>query len=396
MGRHGENIRLRTDGRWEARTLVISQGSGKKHYKYIYGRSYREAKQRREEFLRGQTIPNQPAPARQQSPVKENKCSDSGVLFAEVAANWLMAKQPLVKESTYIHYTNQVKKHLLPTLGAIPVCEIDSVLLETFLTDKRQSGRLSTGSSLSANSVADIKVILTQILKYARSHGIIPAVPDCPAVSYIQPKINVLSQEEQETLVNYVLEYETPFTLGILIALYAGLRIGEVCALQWGDFNFSSGTVAVNKTVMRIYDMNEGSTARTKVIIDKPKTLSSLRTVPLIDDLAGYFSARKKKNDTFIVTGTEKFIEPRVCLDKYKRLLRRAGLPDYNFHVLRHTFATRCVEKGVDVKSLSEIMGHANVSVTMQRYVLPSMAQKKEQINKLAEPAFRGQDSWSK
>lgn len=376
MGRHGENIRQRTDGRWEARTLVISPESGAKHYKCIYGRSYREAKQRREAFLRGQTVPDQATPGQRQLPTGENR-ENHDVLFSEVAASWLAAKQPLVKESTYIHYANQVEKHLLPTLGTVPVCEIDSAMLETFLTDKRQSGRLAASAPLSANSVADIKVILTQILKYARSHGVIPAVPQCPAMSYIRPRIHVLSREEQEALVNYVLEHEAPFTLGILIALYAGLRIGEVCALQWGDFHFTSGTVTVNKTVMRIYDMNGESAARTKILIDKPKTLSSLRTVPLVDDLADYFSARSGKDNAFIVTGTEKLMEPRVCLDKYKRLLRRAGLPDYNFHILRHTFATRCIEKGVDVKSLSEMMGHANVSVTMQRYVHPSMALKK-------------------
>ncbi len=392
MGRHGENIRLRSDGRWEARVFVADQTSGGKRYKYLYGKSYQEVKQRRDDFLRGnvfayQRLPAIPAASKAQLPPE--------VTFGTVAADWLAAKRPMVKESTYIHYARQVERHLLPEFESMSPAEIDSVRIETFLTRKKQSGSLAGHTPLSANSLADIKLILMQILKYAKAHGLILMVPDCPATPFIQRPVIVLSREEQETLVCYILAHETVFTLGILVALYAGLRIGEVCALKWSDFNLTSGTVTVSRTVMRIYDADGDDSAKTKVLIDKPKTISSLRTIPLTEDLIFYLSSRQGGDDTFVITGTDKCMEPRVCLDRYKRLLRRAGLPDYNFHLLRHTFATRCVEQGVDMKSLSEIMGHANVSVTLQRYVHPSMELKRKQINKINEPALRGQNSWS-
>lgn len=395
MGRHGENIRFRSDGRWEARILNSHQENGKRRYKYIYGKSYQEVKQRKEDYLRGSAPAQQTCPASLPS-AKTQPVPNVDVVFECVAVNWLSAKRSVVKESTYTHYVNQIEKHLLPTLGKIPIQEIDSAKVEAFLTGKKQSGRLSGGAPLSASSVADIKLILMQILQHAKVHGLLSAVPDCPAIPCTQPPISVLSKEEQKMLVSYILDNETPFTLGVLIALYAGLRIGEVCALQWGDFNFSSGTVTVSKTIMRIYDLNGERAAKTKVVIDRPKTHSSLRTVPLTEDLAIYFQAHHGNDDAFLVTGTGKFMEPRVCLDRYKRLLHRAGLPDYNFHLLRHTFATRCVEQGVDMKSLSEMMGHSSVSVTMQRYVHPSMALKREQINKINEPALRGRNLWSK
>lgn len=389
MGRHGENIRLRNDGRWEARILITDQESGNKHYKYLYGNTYQKVKQRRDEFLKGNNLICRKASA---LTAVSKETLLPAMTFKDAAAGWLASKRPMVKESTYIHYENQVKKHLLPEFEGTSLAEMNSADIEAFLIKKKQSGGLLGHAPLSENSLADIMMILMQILKYAKSRGFIPAVPDCPAFSATQSPITVLSREEQKKLVDYILANETPFSLGILIALYAGLRIGEVCALQWGDFDFVSRTVTVSKTAMRIYDADGKGPAKTKVVIDKPKTISSMRTVPLTDDLAYYLSSRHDDNESFVITQTDKCMEPRVCLDRYKRLLHRAGLPDYNFHLLRHTFATRCVEQGVDIKSLSEIMGHANVSITLQRYVHPSMELKREQINKINEPALSGQN----
>ena len=184
-----------------------------------------------------------------------------------------------------------------------------------------------------------------------------------------------------------------PLHLGILLSLYAGLRIGEVCALQWGDFHFDNGTVAVNKTLLRIRNMAPGAKCRTKLVIDKPKTQCSNRIIPLPEFLVPYLLAQRQGPEVYVLTGKRHFMEPRVCLERYKRVLRLAGVQPYTFHTLRHTFATRCVENGVDIKSLSEIMGHSNVTVTMQRYVHPSMDLKREQMNKLSSMAIRGQSS---
>ncbi len=179
------------------------------------------------------------------------------------------------------------------------------------------------------------------------------------------------------------LQEDSPFCLGILISLYGGPRIGEVCALQWGDFDFQNGTIRINKTIFRIQNLENGERKGTRLVIDSPKTDCSLRTIPLPGTILQYCQERRREDSIYVMTGTEKPMEPRACLARFKRLQKRLGLQEHTWHSLRHTFATRCVESGVDVKSLSEIMGHSDVEITMQRYVHPSMDTKREQVNKL-------------
>ncbi len=163
--------------------------------------------------------------------------------------------------------------------------------------------------------------------------------------------------------------------------------------MQWNDFDCKNGTVCISRTVSRIAVTGGQTAAKTKVVIGTPKTDCSIRTIPLPATVFQYFMQRRRNGDCYLVTGTEKYMEPRVCLARYKRFLHRAGVSDHTFHTLRHTFATRCVENGVDVKSLSEIMGHADVRITMQRYVHPSMDTKKAQVNKLPCFQISGQNS---
>ncbi len=223
-----------------------------------------------------------------------------------------------------------------------------------------------------------MKAILMQILRFAREQGAIDAMPECPTVTSRQRDTSVFTMQEQARLEQTLLETDTPFTLGVLLALYGGLRIGEVCGLQWQDFDCKNGTITIRKTVYRITDTDGRSGAKTKVVIGTPKTDCSLRTIPLPTEVFQYLMERRRAGDCYVVTGTTKVMEPRACLSRFKRLLRKAGVSDHTFHALRHTFATRCVEHGVDVKSLSEIMGHSDVKITMQRYVHPSMDAKKK------------------
>ncbi|MCD8378744.1 MAG: tyrosine-type recombinase/integrase [Lachnospiraceae bacterium] len=399
-----ENIRRRTDGRWEARIVIGSPKNGKTNYKYLYGKTYEEVLDRKRQFLseegiRGallrQTVSVSPSARRpvralgeraSANPEAEENQIEDETLFRYAAKEWLRYKESAVRESTHAYYSFVVTNQLLPVLGGIALTEITSDIISEFLNEKKAHGRKEDGSALAPKTVADMKVILKQILNYAKEKGMIEAVPACPAVPVRQGTIRVLTRQEQRLVEQAALALDKPFALGILLSLYGGLRIGEVCALKWGDFDFRNGTIRINKTAARIQNLENGKVVGTRLVIGKPKTDCSQRTVPLPETVLQYFKERRAEDTAYVLTGTEKLMEPRSCLARFKRFLKRCGVEDHTWHSLRHTFATRCVESGVDIKSLSEIMGHADVEITMQRYVHPSMDTKKEQVNKL--PCF--------
>lgn len=372
MGRHGENIRKRADGRWEARYIQYYDTDGKAVYRCIYGKTYLEAKQKRKLAMSEiATIPR-----------------ESGELlkltFSQLAEEWARYKKGQVKQSTYANYMNLIEKHLLPEMGDVPLSALTTQYIEQFLQKKMLHGRLDGKGGLSSKSVSDIRALLKIILKYAKKTGYsCPSDLNFSAPAGHLPKIEVFDKIELEKLEKVLLADLTPMHLGVLAALYGGLRIGEVCGLQWQDFHFEEGTVSINKTVIRIIDTEKNSAKKTKVIIEKPKTECSNRIIPLPDAILPYFKEAAGEKEHYILTGKSRFMEPRVCLENYKKILKQAGVKEHTFHALRHTFATRCVENDFDVKSLSEIMGHSNISITMQRYVHPSMEQKREQMNKL-------------
>lgn len=391
-----ENIHRRTDGRWEARIVVDRPQEGKTRYKYLYGKTYEEVLEKKELFLleKGgkRAIYRQAVPiSRRVSMAKgkakkasgQNDACAGDILFGEVVMEWLGFKEPLVKESTFAYYTTMVENHILPALGNLPLSEITSDRISDFLLRKRDHGRKEDGCALADKTVADMKVLLKQILKYARDQGAIGVVPSCPSVPVRPKSISVLTRQEQELVERGALKEDSPFTLGILISLYGGPRIGEVCSLKWEDFDFQNGTIRINKTVSRIQNVENGERKGTRLVIGSPKTDCSLHTIPLPSPILKYCLERRGDDSTFVMTGTEKPMEPRGCLERFKRFQKRLGVQEHNWHCLRHTFATRCVENGVDIKSLSEIMGHSDVEITMQRYVHPSMDTKKEQVNKL-------------
>lgn len=373
MGRHGENIRKRTDGRWEARYIQYYDSKGKAVYRYIYGKTYSEAKQKRKDAMS------------QDFKFTLNRTGTSKILFQNLTEEWLAFKEPLVKQSTYANYVNLLKNHILPNLGNVYISSLTTQTIEKFLQAKLVHGRLDGTGGLSGKTVSDLSSLLKLILQYAKKAGYF-----CPcdlnfSVPAVQsPQIDILQPDEYKKLLKILAPESKPIHLGILIALYSGLRIGELCALQWKDFNFSAGTVSISKTAIRITDTSKNAQKKTTLLIEKPKTKCSNRIIPLPKDLLYFCEQAQKTPDTFVLTGKSRCMEPRVCLDNYKRILKRAGIKEHTFHALRHTFATRCIELGFDVKTLSEIMGHSNISITMQRYVHPSMEQKRAQMNKLS------------
>jgi integrase len=192
-----------------------------------------------------------------------------------------------------------------------------------------------------------------------------------------------LDAANRTALERMVMDSEDTVSLGILFALFCGLRIGEVCGLRWEDINPLAGTVRVQRTVERVADLDPNAKSRTKLIIGEPKTRSSLREIPLPGFLVEQLARYEKKSGCYLLTNRDTPCEPSVFYGRYKNFMRRLGMGEYNFHALRHTFATRCVEEGFDIKSLSEILGHSNVSTTLGIYVHPTMEQKRAQMERL-------------
>ena len=381
MSRHGENIRKRKDGRWEARYICGHQNNGKAKYKSIYGKSYAEVKEKREEILRHKNE-------------RHSKSAKNQITLSQLLYDWLIFKRTNVKESTYSRYTSIVNNHILPELGEIMFSELENEDIDYFIEDKLSHGRTDGKKGLSAKTVTDILSIIKQALAYGKERNY--NYPDSLVIHNprcMSPEIQILTLEEQKILEKTVFFNESSVHTGIIISLYMGLRIGEVCALKWDDFEFKSGSIYVHRTIQRLPDLSPNAQKKTHIVIDEPKTECSRRRIPIPSFLLNYFIRHQKEREYYVLTGSERYLEPRSYYRYYKKIMQACGLPQYNYHALRHTFATRCVENNFDIKSLSEILGHSDVSITLQRYVHPSMKLKQQHMDKLGSITIYGQNS---
>lgn len=241
------------------------------------------------------------------------------------------------------------------------------------------------GKGLSPKTVTSIMSVLKSIWKYASQHFNMN-VADIGGISIKQQQkpMRILSLQEQQKISKYLYEDLTPINLGILLCLYTGIRVGEVCALKWEDISFDEHYLYVNKTMQRIQIPSKG--AKTSVIVSKPKSDCSIRKIPLPNEIYCLLEKAKRNENTYFLTGMSRiYVEPRTMQNHFKSIIKKCNIDDANFHALRHTFATRCVELGFDVKSLSEILGHASVNITLNRYVHPSMELKQKNMNMLSD-----------
>jgi len=377
MARRGENIYKRKDGRWEAR-YPKSYADGHIVYGYVYGQTYSEVKSKRRQLL---------VDTKTSSPSITAK-SNSEKVMRDLANEWLNIKRGLVKEATYVRYRHLYEKHIDERFGTIKLYKLDVAAIEAYIRSKQKT---TTCDGLAPKTVQDILSVYRLLIAYGVEKKMLPQDSISKSHSHIplkvsDNKVTVLLPKERTDLERYILDQEDVRSFGIFLALYTGIRIGELCALRWKDVDLENGILYINHTIQRLHDYTGNSEDKTRVVISTPKTESSIRMIPLPSFLIEQLSAFASSPDHFILTDTEKPEETRSYLYFYKRQLTLCGLPEYTFHTIRHTFATRCVEEGVDIKSLSEILGHSNVKITMNRYVHPSLETKRQYLEKLAVP----------
>ena len=306
------------------------------------------------------------------------------IKFEKAAGEWLMYKKEFVKESTCMMYSEVVYNYLMPKFRKKYVYEIKAELVQQIVIDWMNNEEEE--NRLAESTVKCILVILKDFLKYARMKNYIDNVD----ISVQMPKrvsskkIKVLKKNEYLKIVNSITERSSLKDIGILFTLFTGLRIGEICALKWEDIDIENMTVSVNKTMQRILVREEGKDVYTKVVVTVPKTSCSIREIPLNTKLVNFLKkVMPKDRQTYFLTGSKKYIEPRTYRNHFNRILKKYDISHINFHGLRHTFASKCIELGADYKTVSELLGHASVNVTLNLYVHPQIEQKRKCVELL-------------
>ena len=310
--------------------------------------------------------------------------------YKELVEEWMEEKKHYVKESTYALYTYEMRSYILPMLGEIELADITEEVLQdcTFQWQEKPS---NDGKSRKNSVIQNWIVLVKQTLNYAVRKGYLTQFK---VHIYITPnkkrKTNleeeyIFTPAEQQKIIHHAATNLTPQVVGIALCLSSGLRIGEICALQWKDIDTENQVVYITKTIQRIY--NKESMPHTKVVITTPKSISSIRVIPLSSSICQLIRDMRDfgiDEDLYFLSGTKIPFEPRKYRRNYEKILNRLEIPYRNFHCLRHTFATRCVENGGDYKCVSEILGHSSIKITMDRYVHPRMEQKREIVEMLS------------
>lgn len=361
MSRKGENIRKRKDGRWEARYIKGRKPDGSIQYGYVYAGKYLDVKQKRNDVLRNIEF------------------ADTGetrsVTFDRLFNEWKKEIRPKVKESSYFFYETIIEHHLRPFWGGMLLDRLSSAQIQAFIQSR-------TESKISSSYLHSILILFQSVLKLAQRREYM----NTPIPFYQLPKSrknspDIFTLKEWKCLEEYLRRQDDDFSFGILLCMYTGIRVGELSGLMWGDYDSENNQILIRRTIYRIKNADyDGVFNKSKTILcmESPKTISSVRDIPLPRFLIDEVQKRKGSNEDFILTGTERCMEPRNIQKRYKRILEKCKLRYLNFHSLRHSFATIGIQRGFDHKTMAEILGHASVNTTLNIYVHSNIDRKRE------------------
>lgn len=346
------NTYKRKDGRYESRIYAGRDEIGRRKYRSFYGATAKEA----ETKAANSVSPFEPAVLTEMT-------------VGELVQEWLCVMSSRIKLSTAANYRMKAAKHILPAFGKAKCCELSRKQVYSFINQKLSSG-------LSSRYVTDIVVLMRSVFRYAGREYCIKNVFD----GIVMPKkdrkeVRILNDDEQKRL-NEILSKDSSSTaFAAAMSLYTGIRIGELCALKWEDIDLKKRVLTVRKTIQRIQTDDGGK--RTRLVISSPKSESSVREIPIPSCIMPVLSSRIGQRNCYVMSGTEKPLEPRTLQYRFAGFLNRSGLPHIHFHSLRHMFCTNAIRLGFDIKTLSEILGHSSVDITLNRYVHSSMERKR-------------------
>ncbi len=306
----------------------------------------------------------------------------------DVYKQWILIKERQVKLSSLSVYQQLYMKKLSPALGGMEIEQLNKKVIVPFFND------LMDNSGLAVKSCNDILIVLKMLIRFAGEEleldvqGITWKMVWPSKNKSVAQKIERYSPAEYKKIVDYALDNPSPRNLGILLTICSGMRIGEVCALQWEDIDLENKTIHVCKTLERVYvpgDDGTFSNAKTYIEIGTPKTSKSDRYIPILKNILPMvkkFAAVCKPN-YYVCTCTERYTEPRTLRNYYEKFILEKVKLDHciKYHGLRHTFATTLIENKVDVKTVSTILGHSDVGTTLNIYVHPSNEAKTDAVN---------------
>lgn len=347
MPRKGENIYKRKDGRWEGR-YIKSRSGNKAIYGYVYAKSYSEVRKKlnlkRAQYVSGEE--------------KLFNAMQKDASFSTISDLWLLSMKSSVKESTWIKYRNTLNCQIKPKIGVKNISTINYEAVSGMCSEMLKSNS-NFDKGLSSKTVSDALSIIKAVVKYADRMNYITdrSVLDV-SVKMKLSQLRIFSQVEEQFLFEYLSKEKNYTNLGILICMFTGIRIGELCSLMWDDILLDANVIQIRRTMQRIQTTN-GPT-KTKILIAEPKSQCSIRDIPIAKTLRCFLELYQNEKGYVLTGNIDRFIEPRTMQNRFKVILESCGINNANFHTLRHTFATRCIEVGFDIKSLSEILGHVN------------------------------------
>lgn len=303
--------------------------------------------------------------------------------FCKAAELWLYSCNTHNTLSTISKYEQLIANHISPCFSDRTCASITQAEMECFYRSLCQSPR-----RLSDSNLRTVAMLLNKIMEYAYQQAYVETLLHItPRLSKRKPIVRVFTDSERIKLENYVYSHHEPYTMAVFLALYTGMRLGEICAVKWSDFDFERGALQITKTVQRLKCPVDGDSRKTRLIVTPPKSNASFRVIPLPDFAIPYIyeGFSKEKKEFYVIASNANIPQdPRTVQYAYKKMLNMLGISYLNFHCLRHTFATRCVTNGWDVKTLSEILGHNDIKITMDYYFHSSFKYKKQQMNKIA------------